>query len=604
MKKTYTKKDFNGIAGTVYVLRNTEYKSNVLKIGLTTRAVEKRIEELEQDFFQNHGYRAKYICCYSVNTFDCGGLEKRVHECLRRHQNPNERSEFFDISVSEAQSVIELEDAKTANTGIIGIFRSAIGSKYENQLFIAYSSGLSKTAFIKRIKEIKNDSSISLDKEGLFFESNDLLSDQSKVRNALQQYRHRLFEDYYTYSSDSSPLASKPTIPELKKILEETLQNAVVIQRRSQIRTRRKKTRQESILFTATEQDNSLEEYSPVGILCVVAHHDFENEQYWVKMTSCDEPTLISNLNNNRPTGVRPNFYAEYALRIRTEHQDILSDLLAPAIASFRHENSDWLRTSFNELKCIVDEVYLRVYPSLDIALDVRGERQQAETPPRQAKIESKVGVGSEKRKTKAQKLQAEIERKVDVLADKQQTEVQESQAEIEREMEARGVTSVEDRQKAKELARAKFKRKECERNAAKKLVESSKREEKERLIEQQKSILEEKKQKILADYATRLKAELPNQSYWYWFVRTLLTFLIASAIFWLIGRILTGDRNFGDVSDGVFISAILVVTFFAALFAKDHYEIKAKNSEPYKTILSECDAEIALIDKEKNNLR
>ncbi|MBP6294771.1 MAG: GIY-YIG nuclease family protein [Hydromonas sp.] len=538
MKKTYTKKDFNGIAGTVYVLRNTEYTSNVLKIGLTTRAIEKRIEELEKDFFQTHGYPAKYICCYSVDTFDCGGLEKRVHECLRRHQNPNERSEFFDISVSEAQSVIELEDTKTANTGIIGVFRSAIGSKYENQLFIAYSSGLSKTAFTKRIKEIKNDSSIALDKEGLFFESNDLLSDQSKIRNALQQYRHRFFEDYYLYSSDGRPSASKPTIPELKNILEETLQNgAIGIQRRSQIKTRRKKTRQESILFTATEQDNSLEEYSPVGILCVVAHHDFENEQYWVKMTSCDEPTLISNLNNNRPTGVRPNFYAEYALRIRTEHQDILSDLLAPAIASFRHENSDWLRTSFDELKCIVDEVYLRVYPSLDIALDTRGARKEAE---------------------RQRQLQIENEKKEQLLREA----------------------------------------------AAKDLAEKAEKERKEALINKQLSVLEEKRQKTLAQYKTRLEAELPNQSYWYWFVRTLLTFSVASAIFWVVGRTLTGNRNFGDVSDGVFISAILVVTLFAALFAKDHYENKAKNSEPYKIILSECDAEIALIDKEKNNLR
>ena len=538
MKKTYTKKDFNGIAGTVYVLRNTEYTSNVLKIGLTTRAIEKRIEELEKDFFQTHGYPAKYICCYSVDTFDCGGLEKRVHECLRSHQNPNERSEFFDISVSEAQSVIELEDTKTANTGIIGVFRSAIGSKYENQLFIAYSSGLSKTAFTKRIKEIKNDSSIALDKEGLFFESNDLLSDQSKIRNALQQYRHRFFEDYYLYSSDGRPSASKPTIPELKNILEETLQNgAIGIQRRSQIKTRRKKTRQESILFTATEQDNSLEEYSPVGILCVVAHHDFENEQYWVKMTSCDEPTLISNLNNNRPTGVRPNFYAEYALRIRTEHQDILSDLLAPAIASFRHENSDWLRTSFDELKCIVDEVYLRVYPSLDIALDTRGARKEAE---------------------RQRQLQIENEKKEQLLREA----------------------------------------------AAKDLAEKAEKERKEALINKQLSVLEEKRQKTLAQYKTRLEAELPNQSYWYWFVRTLLTFSVASAIFWVVGRTLTGNRNFGDVSDGVFISAILVVTLFAALFAKDHYENKAKNSEPYKIILSECDAEIALIDKEKNNLR
>jgi hypothetical protein len=526
MKKTYTKKDFNGIAGTVYVLRNTEYKSNVLKIGLTTRAIEKRIEELEQDFFQNHGYRAKYICCYSVDTFDCGGLEKRVHECLRSHQNPKERSEFFNISVSEAQRVIEREAEKTANTGIIGVFRSAIGSKYGNQLFIAYSSGLSKTAFIKRIKEIKNDSSIALDKEGLFFESNDLLSDQSNIRNALQQYRHRLFEDYYTYSSDGRPLASKPTIPELRSILEETLQNAaLVIQSRSQIRTRRKKTQQESILFTATEQDSSLEEYSPVGVLCVVAHHDFKNEQYWVKMTSCDEPTLISNLNNNRPTGVRPNFYAEYALRIRTEHQDILSDLLAPAIASLRHENSDWLRISFDELKCIIDAVYLRVYNSLDIALDERGGRQKAEIPLRLTKGESKVGVRSEKRKTKAQNLQAEIERKVDVLADKQQMEVQESPTEIERGMEARGATSVEDRRKAKELARAKFKRERCQRNAAKKLAGSSKCEEKGDLIE-------EKKQENFSNCVVCLKAELPNQNYWLWIARIMFAFLVFLAVF------------------------------------------------------------------------
>ncbi len=334
--------------------------------------------------------------------------------------------------------------------------------------------------------------------------------------------------------------------PELKKILEETLQNAVVIQRRSQIRTRRKKTRQESILFTATEQGNSLEEYSPVGILCVVAHHDFKNEQYWVKMTSYDEPTLISDLNNNRPTGVRPNFYAEYALRIRTEHQDILSDLLAPAIASFRHENSDWLRTSFDELKCIVDAVYLRVYNSLDIPLDARGARKEAERQ-RQLQIEME----------KKQQLQIENEKKEQFLR---------------------------------------------EAAATKDLAEKAEKERKETLINKQKSVLEEKRQKTLAQYKTRLEAELPNQSYW--FVRTLLIFLVASAIFWVAGRILTGDRNFGDVSDGIFISAILVVASFAALFAKEHYEGKAKNSESYKTILSECDAEIALIDKEKNNLR
>ena len=180
-------------------------------------------------------------------------------------------------------------------------------------------------------------------------------------------------------------------------------------------------------------------------------------------MTSYDEPTLISNLNNNRPTGVRPNFYAEYALRIRTEHQDILSDLLAPAIASFRHENSDWLRTSFDELKCIVDEVYLRVYPSLDIALDTRGARKEAE---------------------RQRQLQIENEKKEQLLREA----------------------------------------------AAKDLAEKAEKERKEALINKQLSVLEEKRQKTLAQYKTRLEAELPNQSYWYWFVRTLLRNLTSCA--------------------------------------------------------------------------
>lgn len=63
------------------------------------------------------------------------------------------------------------------------------------------------------------------------------------------------------------------------------------------------------------------------------------------------------------------------------------------------------------------------------------------------------------------------------------------------------------------------------------------------------------------------------------------------------------GVRHFGDVSDGVFTMAAVIASI-AAPFVKEHYENKVKDAKQYKTILSERDAKIALIGKEKNNLR
>lgn len=94
-----------GKAGYIYIARNDTHRTNIYKVGLTTRNhPQRRINELNKEArCTGHlGYLA-LVCCYRVK--DCGRTEQRAHELLS-HFRCDPCREFFEADLSVIQQAI------------------------------------------------------------------------------------------------------------------------------------------------------------------------------------------------------------------------------------------------------------------------------------------------------------------------------------------------------------------------------------------------------------------------------------------------------------------------------------------------------------------
>lgn len=89
--------------GHIYILSNKHYFSGkLLKIGMTTRDVCKRVSEINQPF----GVPPKFEILFYEQT-NCPDLaEKIIHHKLKRHRI-NKRREFFLISEKDAVRTVK-----------------------------------------------------------------------------------------------------------------------------------------------------------------------------------------------------------------------------------------------------------------------------------------------------------------------------------------------------------------------------------------------------------------------------------------------------------------------------------------------------------------
>jgi len=103
-----------GRRGVVYVLSNDAFRENFLKIGSTTREVEYRIDELNNQVVT--AIPGCFKCLYRLEVVDCGSAEFLAHEKLSAfrkgkhgtdHRGKTWGQEFFEVPLERAVRAVE-----------------------------------------------------------------------------------------------------------------------------------------------------------------------------------------------------------------------------------------------------------------------------------------------------------------------------------------------------------------------------------------------------------------------------------------------------------------------------------------------------------------
>lgn len=87
--------------GSVYIMQNPAFSSDMLKIGRTEREVFQRAKELSTT-----GLPDDFNVCYERDVPDCFLAEKRLHQKLKRYRYRANR-EFFILPLDQAISTVE-----------------------------------------------------------------------------------------------------------------------------------------------------------------------------------------------------------------------------------------------------------------------------------------------------------------------------------------------------------------------------------------------------------------------------------------------------------------------------------------------------------------
>lgn len=88
-------------SGYIYILTNPTFSKDMLKIGKTTRTVEKRVKELSA----GTGVPTSFEVAYKVKVPNCHKAEKKIHKKLDSYRN-SENREFFQMPLEKAKSVV------------------------------------------------------------------------------------------------------------------------------------------------------------------------------------------------------------------------------------------------------------------------------------------------------------------------------------------------------------------------------------------------------------------------------------------------------------------------------------------------------------------
>jgi hypothetical protein len=87
--------------GIVYLLSNPAIP-NMVKIGITTRTIEKRMAEL-----YSTGVPLPFTCEYAINVEDVDMIESKIEQIFAK-QKVNPKREFYSIGIVEAKAFFEL----------------------------------------------------------------------------------------------------------------------------------------------------------------------------------------------------------------------------------------------------------------------------------------------------------------------------------------------------------------------------------------------------------------------------------------------------------------------------------------------------------------
>jgi hypothetical protein len=87
--------------GYIYILTNSAYAEDLLKIGMTIRTPEERAMELYKT-----GVPAPFIVSYKRSVANCNSAENAIHKRLQNFRINSDR-EFFKISLDNAKMILD-----------------------------------------------------------------------------------------------------------------------------------------------------------------------------------------------------------------------------------------------------------------------------------------------------------------------------------------------------------------------------------------------------------------------------------------------------------------------------------------------------------------
>lgn len=105
-------------------------------------------------------------------------------------------------------------------------------------------------------------------------------------------------------------------------------------------------------------------------------------------------------------------------------------------------------------------------------------------------------------------------------------------------------------------------------------------------------AVLDRKRQEILSRYEPLLKEALPKTTFWDYFAVVFIALMITFALF------------FPKMEDSAAFILMTIGAFVITPCVKSHLEEKAKESDHYKSILAQRDAELATVERERAKLR
>ncbi|MBL0690493.1 MAG: GIY-YIG nuclease family protein [Alphaproteobacteria bacterium] len=95
----------DGKRGIIYILTNSIFKDNIIKIGITNRTVNERIKELNSQT----GVPFPFICYSAIEVDNYKDIEKIIHEGYRSSKSQTYKTkEFFEVNPEDAYNYIKI----------------------------------------------------------------------------------------------------------------------------------------------------------------------------------------------------------------------------------------------------------------------------------------------------------------------------------------------------------------------------------------------------------------------------------------------------------------------------------------------------------------
>jgi len=187
--------------GVVYILTN-EAMPGYVKIGKTTKSVEKRILELSQ----SSAVPLPFECYYAARVLDVGKVEEAFHDAFGDHRI-NPKREFFSIAPERVVAILKLlaiEEVTPSRTAGVESREDAIAlekAKKRKSAFNFKILDIPAGAELKFIRDEKITCIVAPDQKHVIFNNKEMSSSEAAAQ-VLGSKWWPAGSDYWTYDGE------------------------------------------------------------------------------------------------------------------------------------------------------------------------------------------------------------------------------------------------------------------------------------------------------------------------------------------------------------------------------------------------------------------